>query len=98
MASSKRVSRGAGKHSKSGTLGIACLVLLFGSGVSWAAPPNNTADGYGALFNNTTGHDNSAFGYEALLGNKTGSENSALGSDALRINIRGDDNSAFGSS
>jgi hypothetical protein len=41
---------------------------------------DNTADGYGALFNNTTGRENTAIGSSALVNIGTGSGNVALGS------------------
>ena len=61
MTRSKRVRRGVAEVSKISTLGIAGLVLLLGSGLSWAGHPNptksdgngNTAGGSSALLNNT---------------------------------------------
>jgi len=59
---------------------------------------NNSAVGYFALKNNTTGGNNSAFGTSSLLNNVDGSFNSAFGSSSLPTNTTGDFNSAFGSS
>jgi hypothetical protein len=42
----------------------------------------NTANGFDALYYNTTGHLNAAFGLNALLINTTGSANSAFGESA----------------
>jgi hypothetical protein len=91
------------KLSKSGTLGIAGLVLLLGSGPSWAGPPNptgsdangNTAGGADALAVNT-GFNNTGFGYEALGKNTTGSYNTASGLFALPNNTTGNFNTANG--
>ena len=47
---------------------------------------NNTATGYGALFENTTGTDNTATGWAALFLNSTGSENTASGVNLLAGN------------
>jgi len=106
MDRSKRVRRGVGKRFRSGTLGIAGGVLLLGSGLSWAGPPNptpsdnmgNTAGGGGALFINTTGKANTAFGNAALTSNTTGLNNTATGFGALNNNTLGSDNTASGSS
>ena len=102
MTRSKRVRRDVGKLSKSSTLGIAGLLLLLGSGLAWAGPPNptasdnagNTAGGSSALINNM-GSRNSAFGADALNSNTTGDGNSAFGTAAL-ANNNGYFNSAFG--
>jgi hypothetical protein len=80
------------------------LVLLLGSGLSWAGPPNptpsdslsNTAGGTSALVNTTHGALNTAFGFYALVTNDSGSSNSAFGSYAMRANTDGAYNSAFG--
>ena len=56
----------------------------------------NTAAGYAALSNNTTGRENSAFGSHALFSNTLGYINSAFGERALFSNIGGKGNSAFG--
>jgi hypothetical protein len=58
-------------------LGIVGLALLFGSGPSWAGPPNptasdsnwNTAGGSYALYNNNASNYNTAFGGAALFVN-----------------------------
>ena len=48
---------------------------------SVATPPveANTANGFEALFSNTTGGDNTATGVNALLNNTTGNDNTANG-------------------
>ena len=73
--------------------------------VGFQALANNTADGIGnsafgyqALFNNTTGANNTAVGLQALSDNSTGGSNTASGTAALRNNDTGDDNTALGSS
>ncbi|HEX8836903.1 MAG TPA: hypothetical protein VF748_08210, partial [Candidatus Acidoferrum sp.] len=85
------------KLSKSGALGMAGLVLLLGSGLSWAGPPNptssdinnNTAGGTNALSSNATGANNTAFGSEALQNNSTGGGNTASGFAALEFSTSG---------
>ena len=87
---------------QSGTLGIVGLVLLFGSGLSWAGPPDptpsdalgNTAGGTYALYNNT-GYYNTAFGLGALFSNTYAVGNTASGFYALFSN-NGDGNTASG--
>ena len=56
----------------------------------------NTAIGYQALQNNTTGNSNTAFGYTALLENTTGIQNTALGLNALQNNTSGIRNTVIG--
>jgi hypothetical protein len=56
----------------------------------------NTADGSGALQNNTTGVWNSAFGDRALNQNTTGGVNNAMGVKALFHNTEGTYNVANG--
>jgi hypothetical protein len=53
------------------------------------------ADGFKALFSNTTGSFNTASGFQALFSNATGSNNTAVGLDALFSNTAGD-NTAVG--
>jgi trimeric autotransporter adhesin len=105
ITGSKRVRREVGKPSKSGILGIAGLVLLFGNGPSWAqatnptvSNPNNrdTAGGTSVLINNTTGTDSTGFGFQALEVNTTGAFNTAFGSEALISNTTGGFNTASG--
>lgn len=60
------------------------------------AQTDNTATGWGALINNTTGGNNSAFGADTLAGNTTGGSNSAFGADALAYNTTGYENTAIG--
>ena len=61
-----------------------------------ALPRGNTADGAGALQNNTTGIWNSAFGDRALNQNTTGGVNNAMGVKALFHNTQGTYNVANG--
>ena len=56
----------------------------------------NTANGYQALFSNTTGDVNTAIGSEALFSNTTGSVNTAIGNEALYSNTTGSYNTANG--
>jgi hypothetical protein len=57
---------------------------------------NNTATGYTALLNNTSGERNTATGYQALLTNTKGSQNTAVGAGALASNTTGCCNTAVG--
>jgi hypothetical protein len=57
----------------------------------------DTAMGYHALFNNTTGSLNTAVGGNALSSNTTGADNTALGFNALFNNTTGLSNTAAGS-
>lgn len=61
-----------------------------------AAANTNTAFGYQALLNNTSGTGNTALGSSALRFD-TASSNTAFGSEALGINTSGDANTATGS-
>ena len=57
---------------------------------------SNTALGFQALFNDTTGDDNTATGFVALSSTTTGSNNTATGSHALASNQTGRSNTATG--
>jgi hypothetical protein len=57
---------------------------------------DNTADGFDALFANTTGGNNTADGLNALANNTTGSSNTAVGFQALLSNATGNFNTASG--
>jgi len=57
---------------------------------------NNTANGYNALYSNTTGSENTANGYQALYINTAGSSNTAIGYWALISNYTGSGNTAIG--
>jgi hypothetical protein len=57
---------------------------------------NNTAVGYAALTNNTTGDNNISNGPYTLFSNTIGGSNTAVGHSALQANISGYFNSAFG--
>jgi hypothetical protein len=56
----------------------------------------NTAIGFQALYNNTTGNGNTANGMTALFTNTTGAQNTANGVSALYSNNTGRDNAADG--
>jgi Chaperone of endosialidase len=56
----------------------------------------NTANGYQALFNNTTGAANTAVGFWALINNTTGFGNTAIGNVTLSNNSTGNNNIALG--
>jgi hypothetical protein len=101
MTTTARIRLELGKGS---TVAIAGLVLLLGSGLAWAGPPNptpsdalgNTAGGTDALSANTTGAANTAFGDDALLNNTEGNYNTASGNQALFSNTTGVANTASG--
>ncbi len=57
---------------------------------------NNTANGYQALFSNTSGGNNTANGYKSLYSNTIGIRNSATGDGALYSNTIGSVNTAVG--
>jgi hypothetical protein len=66
------------------------------SGNSTMSGGFNTATGYAALFQNTTGSSDTAAGYNTLRNNTTGASNTALGAGALYSNTTGSSNSASG--
>ena len=91
---------------QSRTLAIVGLVLLLGSGLSWAGPPpniitsdlvlDNTAGGSFALsFNGPQASFNTAFGLATLWTNN-GNSNTAFGGWALSNNTTGSFNTAIG--
>ena len=57
---------------------------------------SNTAFGYGALANNSSGYCNTAIGRAALAGNTSGNRNTAIGAFALAGNTSGVCNTAIG--
>src|SRR4029453_19417841 len=57
---------------------------------------SNTATGYFALMNNTTGGSNTATGWEALIANTTGNNNTAIGNQALQSSETTSDHVALG--
>jgi len=59
-------------------------------------PSRNTALGYSALINNTSGSDNTAIGDSALTNNTDGSDNTAIGEEVMTSNTTGNFNNAFG--
>src|SRR5579863_9982552 len=68
------------------------IVLAEPGGASYA----NTALGYLAMRENSTGAQNTASGYEALGLNSSGNDNTADGFFALQANKTGSDNTAVG--
>jgi len=56
---------------------------------------SNTASGFWALRDNTTGSNNTASGLQALFSNTTGSNNTASGRSALYYNTTGSGNTAL---
>jgi hypothetical protein len=88
-----------------GLIGWSSLVIADGADnvVTWfsgnGAPhykgSYNTADGFQALYDNTTGNYNTATGYQALFSN-TAASNTATGYEALSFNTTGTDNTAIG--
>jgi hypothetical protein len=59
-------------------------------------PGFNTAEGFGALYDRTTGLSNTAIGHSALTRNTTGGFNTATGYVALSSNVSGSRNTANG--
>ena len=57
----------------------------------------NTALGYYALHDNTTGYRNTSAGYSTLNENETGRDNSAFGANSMESNTSGNRNTAIGS-
>ena len=56
---------------------------------------SNTANGYQAMYYNTTGSGNTANGYQALYSNTTGNYNTANGFQAMYYNTTGSGNTAI---
>jgi hypothetical protein len=85
-------------------LAITALVLSLAATPSWGGPPNptpsdvngNTAGGFEALLDLTSGTYNTAFGFEALIFNTDGDGNTAVGAFSLFKNLTGNFNSAMG--
>ncbi len=67
-------------------------VANFGGG----SIPSNSAFGYSALINNSTGFSNTAKGSYSLYSNTTGIYNVAVGSGSLQQNATGSRNTGFG--
>lgn len=76
-----------------GATTIQTLTVGLGSG----SVATNTAFGYQALLDNTTGSNCTAIGYHALQNNTTGTDNTALGYGALDGATTGTGNTALGS-
>ena len=82
-------------------IGIVCFGLLPGAQAVSPPPdgfyPNgNTAEGFQALQNLTTGAWNTALGHQTLHSNTTGGSNTATGVQALFNNTEGEHNTANG--
>lgn len=73
---------------------LADAAVTTGSGGQSVA--TNLANGYQALFSNTSGDRNTAEGYQALFKNKDGSGNTGVGYYALQQNTSGSDNASYG--
>ena len=71
---------------------INTLTVGLGSG----SVADNTAAGFEALLDNTTGSKNTVVGYQSAFNNTTGANNTAVGYKALFINTIGVDNTAIG--
>jgi hypothetical protein len=67
-----------------------------GAGNLTGTGSQNTANGFEALFSNTTGYNNAANGFQALYSNTTGYDNTANGLEALYFNTTGYNNAANG--
>jgi hypothetical protein len=79
---------------------LACCALSPAAKAQTPTPPptvTDTAVGFHALFNNTSGAGDTAVGYQALFSNTTGGDNIALGHKALFSNTTGFGNIATGS-
>lgn len=85
-----KVGLGAGSIETNTAVGSGALSanIIGGSG--------NTANGYAALYSNTTGSNNTANGAAALYFNTTGINNTANGNNALSANTIGNYNTANG--
>ena len=81
------------------TVTIQVIIILQMEILRFTAIPlvtKNTANGFQALYNNTSGQRNVANGAESLLDNTTGFHNTANGYAALQNNIDGSENTANG--
>ncbi|MCC6373117.1 MAG: hypothetical protein IT236_19085, partial [Bacteroidia bacterium] len=87
----------AGQNSSLASFNTAIGQEAMSSNVT-AGGVNNTAVGYRALRNVTSGQDNNAFGYGALINNTTGFGNVAIGNSAMSSRISGANNIAIGNS
>src|SRR5215831_12345574 len=76
--------------------GTTALNTCLGKTVAPCSPVENTAFGYGALSDNTSGQDNTAMGINALSSNTPGSQNTAIGAATLGSNTTGRFNTACG--
>ena len=79
-------------NSSGQTVGLGSFALNSDDGTT----NKNTATGYIALYNTTTGAENNGFGNSALYANTTGSRNDAFGYRALYSNTVGSLNTAVG--
>jgi hypothetical protein len=74
---------------------LALFAVTLGS-MAALAQSGNTATGYEALYDNTTGSYDTADGFVALKFNTTGSYNTATGTSALQSNTEGNYNTSDG--
>ncbi len=85
-----------GYSSGNTALGLDALVSAT-PGVPYPGPgEKNTAIGFGAMRNTSSGHTNTAVGFEAMYANTTGFNNLAVGNQALIDNVGGSRNLAVG--
>jgi hypothetical protein len=89
---------GIGTTSPGAKLDVAGDVLINGLTIGRGGGniSTNTANGYRALFSNTSGSNNTANGSYTLYNNLTGGANVALGYAALYTNTTGNNNTAVG--
>jgi hypothetical protein len=83
------------------TLALACFALVpraraVSPPPDGGYPGGNTAEGFNALFNLTTGRGNTAIGEQTLYLNEDGGSNTAIGFGALHDNITSGNNTAIG--
>ncbi len=95
-ALSSQSYNGGGTNWISGNVAIGANALLSNNPTAATNGINNTATGYAALENNSTGHENTATGNIALFSNNTGKSNTASGYAALFSNQDGNNNTATG--
>jgi len=80
----------------SGTFAADATINSLTIGLGGGNISTNTANGYLALYSNSTGYNNTANGFAALYDNTTGNNNVANGYQALRFNTTGSYNTADG--
>jgi Chaperone of endosialidase len=88
----------AGNAWYSNNVAVGCAALYRNQPTATFNGIDNTALGFQALENNTTGNGNTASGFNALQNNMTGNGNTASGYGALNQITTGNDNTAIGDS